>query len=95
MTLLAPQPTVVSAVFTSPEEATTGPVGRYVHLALAVLANDAGHVETTVHTIEHMTGLPTVAIEAALGHNVYNRPLFPAAVTLRDGIITADLPTGA
>lgn len=95
MTPMTPHAPVVSAVFTTPDEATTGPVGRYVHLALSVIADDAGHVETTVHTIEHMTGLPTVAIEAALGHNVYNRPLFPAAVTLRDGIITADLPTGA
>lgn len=95
MTLLTPHPPVVSAVFTSPEQATTGPVGRYVHLALSVLADDAGHIETTVHTLEHMTGLPTLAIEAALGHNALDRPLFPAAITLVDGVIVADLPTGA
>lgn len=94
MTLLSPHPAIVSAVYTTPA-APGGPVGRYVHLALAVLADEAGHIETTVHTLEHMTSLPTLAIEAALGHNALNRPLFPASITLVDGVIVADLPTGA
>lgn len=95
MTLMTPPPLVVTAVFTGTTEHTVGPVGRYVHLALAIIADETGHVETTVHTIQHMTGLPEVAIEAALGHNALERPLFPGTVTLTDGIVTADLPTGA
>lgn len=78
----------ITAVFT--HEPST-PVARLVHLALAAIADEHGHAETTVHTLEHMTGLIPIAIEAALGHNAINEPLFPAAIALRDGIVVADL----
>lgn len=89
-----PHPPIVAAAFAD-APTPVPPAGRLVHLALAALANDAGHVETTVHTLEHLTGLLPLVIEAALGANHMNVPLFPAAVTLVDGIVTADLPTGA
>lgn len=94
MTMLAPQPPVVSAVFHD-DETEIRPAGRFVHLALSVIADEHGHVETTVHTLEHMTGLLPTVIEAALGFNPFNKPLFPASVTLTDGVVVADLPTGA
>lgn len=83
-----PSPAVIAAVFT--HDPTT-PVARLVHLALAALADEAGHVETTVHTLEHLTGLIPIAVEAALGHNSLDRPLFPGAIELADGVVTADL----
>lgn len=95
MTLMTPHPTVVTSVFTTKDEHPIAPAGRFVHLALAVLADDKGHVETTVHTLEHMTGLLPTIIEAALGFNALERPLFPASVALADGVIVADLPTAA
>ena len=95
MTLMTPHPTVVTSVFTTKAEQPVPPAGRFVHLALAVLADDKGHVETTVHTLEHMTGLNPTVIEAALGFNALDRPLFPGAVNLTDGIVVAGLPTGA
>lgn len=87
-----PQPAIIAHVFATDP---TNAVGRLVHLALAAIADERGHVETTVHTLEHMTGLMPIAIEAALGHNSMNRVLFPAAATLVDGIVTVDLETGA
>lgn len=86
-----PIPAVVANVFKTDAKA---PVARLVHVALAAIADERGHVETTVHTIEHMTGLMPEAIAIALGHNRLDQVLFPAAVTLIDGIITADLPAG-
>lgn len=93
MTLLTPHPGVVTAVFTDGPDPVS-PAGRFVHMTLALLADEAGHVETTVHTLEHMTGLLDTVIEAALGFNPLERPLFAGAVTLTNGIITADLPIG-
>ncbi|WP_449408041.1 hypothetical protein [Microbacterium maritypicum] len=93
MSTITPHGAVIDAVFTTSDEIR--PAGRFVHLALSVLADEAGHVETTVHTLEHMTGLLPTIIEAALGFNPLNEPLFPGNVTLTDGIIVADLPTGA
>lgn len=87
-----PQPTIIASVFATD---ATNPVARLVHLALAAIADETGHVETTVHTLEHMTGLLPDAIEVTLGHNRLDQVLFPAGVTLVDGIVTADLPTGA
>lgn len=87
-----PIPAIVAQVFTTD---TRSPVARLVHLALAAIADEHGHVETTVHTIEHMTGLMPEAIAIALGHNRLDQVLFPAGVTLVDGLITADLLTGA
>ena len=83
-----PQPAIVAHVFTTDP---TTPVARLVHLALAAIADETGHAETTIHTLEHMTGLIPIAIEAALGHNSLDRVLFPGAITLADGIVTADL----
>lgn len=83
-----PQPHVIAHVFATDP---TAPVARLVHLSLAAIADEHGHAETTVHTIEHMTGLLPIAIEAVLGHNSTNHVLFPASVTLVDGVITADL----
>lgn len=93
MSTLTPHPAVVDAVFTDADYVR--PAGRFVHLALAVIADENGHVETTVHTLEHMTGLIDTVIEAALGFNPLDEPLFPAEVTLTNGIVYADLPTGA
>lgn len=83
-----PHPAIVATVFASDP---VTPVARLVHFALAALADDRGHVETTVHTLEHMTGLLAIAIEAILGVNHLGMVLIPAAVTLDDGIIVADL----
>ena len=83
-----PQPQIIAHVFTTD---TQNPVARLVHLALAALADEKGHIETTVHTIEHMTALRDEAIEIVLGHNHANMVFIPAGVTLVDGIITADL----
>lgn len=95
MTLLTPHPAVITAAISTKAENVTGPVGRFVHIALALIADEHGHVETTVHTLEHMTGMPTQSIEAALGFNALDRPLFPGNINLTDGIVVADLPTGA
>jgi hypothetical protein len=92
MTLLTPHPPVITAAVALE---VTGPVGRFVHIALALIADENGHVETTVHTLQHMTGMPKISIEAALGFNSLDKPLFPATVSLVDGVVTADLPTGA
>lgn len=87
-----PTPAIIAHVFTTDP---ANPVARLVHLALAALADEAGHVETTVHTLEHLTGLIPLAIEAALGHNAANVPMFPASVELTDGVVVADLlPAG-
>lgn len=95
MTLLTPHPPVVTAVFRDNPDTMASALGRYVHMTLSLIADENGHVETTVHTLEHMTGLQPTVIEAALGFNPAERPLFTGTVTLVDGIITADLPTGA
>lgn len=87
-----PIPAIVALVFT---EEAVNPVARLVHLALAAIADERGRVETTVHTLEHMTGLLPTAIEAVLGHNRLDQVLIPGAITLADGIVTADLTTGA
>lgn len=87
-----PTPTIITHVFTTDP---TNPVARLVHLALAALADEHGHVETTVHTLEHLTGLIPLAIEAVLGHNAADVPMFPASVELTDGVVVADLlPAG-
>lgn len=83
-----PVPAIIAHVFT--QDPCT-PIDRLVHLALAAISDEKGHVETTVHTLEHMTGLSALAIEITLGHNLTDMPLFPAAVTLSDGIVLADL----
>lgn len=83
-----PHPVVVATVFTADP---TNPVARLVHLTLAALADERGHIETTVHSLVHFTGLLPEAIETVLGHNHVNRPLFPASVSLVDGVVVADL----
>ncbi|MEJ1087030.1 hypothetical protein WDU99_01720 [Microbacterium sp. Mu-80] len=83
-----PSPLVIAAVFTTEPNS---PIARLVHLALAALADESGHVETTVHTIEHLTGLLPIAIEAVLGNNAADVPLFPASVDLTDGVVVAHL----
>ncbi|WP_309129458.1 hypothetical protein [Microbacterium sp.] len=88
---MTPSPLVIATVFTTDP---TTPVARLVHLALAALADDRGHVETTVHTLEHMTGLMPIAIEAALGNNSIDMPLFPGTIDLADGVVVADLLPG-
>lgn len=87
-----PQPHVIAHVFTRDARDTPfAPAARLVHLALAALADEHGHAETTVHTLEHMTGLLPIAIRATLGHNHANHVLFPASATLTDDIVVADL----
>lgn len=85
-------PALVAHVFSSD---ATNPAARLVHIALASIADENGHVETTVHTIERMTGLLPSAVEIVLGHNHLNHPLIPVGVSLVDGVIAADLTTGA
>jgi hypothetical protein len=81
---------IIQAVFTA--DPAAGPAARLVHLTLATMADEFGHVETTVHSLEHMTGLLPVVIEAVLGFNDLDRILVPGTVTLADGVIVADLP---
>lgn len=80
---------IIAAVFAADP---SGPAARLVHLTLATMADEFGHVETTVHSLEHMTGLLPVAIEAVLGFNDLDRVLIPGAVSLVDGVIVATLP---
>lgn len=86
-------PREILTTILSTDAGTRGPAARLVHLTIAALAiqNDSRRVETTVHTLAHLTGLLPVAVEAVLGHNALELPLFPATVQLDDDIVTVQL----
>lgn len=88
---MTPNPALISHIFSTD---STNPAARLVHLALAAIADEGGHAETTVHTLHHMTGLLESIIEIVLGHNRTHEPLLPASIKLADGVVIAELATG-
>lgn len=67
---------------------------RLVHLALAATADENGHVETTLHSLEHITGMQADWIGGILGlYRRRGKVLIPARVAFDNetGLVTVDL----
>lgn len=66
---------------------------RLVHLALAALADEHGHVETTLHSLHHVTSMAEAWVGSILGLNELGTVLIPGAVTFNNdaGTVTVDL----
>ena len=66
---------------------------RLVHLALAALADEHGHVETTLHSLHHITGMAEAWVGSILGLNELGTVLIPAAVAFDNdrGAVIIDL----
>jgi hypothetical protein len=64
---------------------------RLVHLALAATADENGHAETTLHSLEHITGMRADWVASILGQNELGTILIPAAVTFADDVVKVDL----
>jgi hypothetical protein len=75
-------PPLVLAAFDDPNPI---PLRRSLHIVLAIIANDAGEVETTLHSLEHMTGMPAELIRRQLVEPMYPLPI--SATVSEEGIV--------